>query len=92
MFIDWYEITFGALLNLWQGFINFVPKLIGAVVIFIIGWLISVGIGRLVAEILRKLKFNRLFEKGGIRTALEKAEIKVDPSGFIGAISTGVNL
>jgi hypothetical protein len=39
-----------------------------------------------VAEILRKLNFNRFFEKGGIKTALEKAEFKVDASGFIGAI------
>jgi len=86
MFIDWWEITLGALLDLWQGFINFIPRLIGAVIIFIIGWFIAVGIGRLAAEILRKIKFNRLFEKGGVKTALEKAEVKVDPAGFIGAI------
>lgn len=83
---DWFDTTVIALKNLWQGFIDFIPNLIGAIVVFLIGWVISVAIGKLVAEILKRIKFNRIFEKGGWRTALEKAEIKVDASAFIGAI------
>ena len=60
--------------------------MVGALVIFVIGWFISVGVGRLVADILKRLKFNQIFERGSWRQALEKAEVKVDPSGFIGAI------
>ena len=84
--MNWWKITYQALLKLWDGFVAFIPNLIGALVIFIIGWFISVLVGRIVAEILRKLKFNQLFEKGGLKGALEKAEIKVDASGFVGAI------
>lgn len=83
---DWYSTTAKALLDLWGGFISFIPKLIGALIIFIIGWFISIGVGKLVAQLLRRIKFNRIFEKGSMKTALEKAEIKVDASGFIGAI------
>lgn len=86
MLYGWWDITVESLVDLWQGFVGFTPKLIGAVIIFVIGWLISVGIGKLVAEVLRKLKFNRIFEKGGMKEALQKAEFKVDASGFIGAI------
>lgn len=64
----------------------FVPRLILAVIVFIIAYIISVGIGRLITEILKGLKFNRLFEKEGWQRALERAEIKVDASSFIGAI------
>lgn len=84
--IDWYDVTFTQLAKLWQGFLNFVPKLIGAIVVFLIGWAISAAVGKLVAEVLKRIKFNKLFEKGGWKSALEKAEIKVDPAGFIGAI------
>jgi len=84
--IDWFDITASALENLWLGFISFIPRLIGAIIVFLIGWLISVAIGKLVAEVLKRLKFNRIFEKGGWEKALEKAEIKVDASAFIGAI------
>jgi hypothetical protein len=59
---------------------------VGALIIFIIGWFISVGIGKLVTEILKRIRFNQIFEKGNWDEALAKADIKVDASGFIGAI------
>ncbi|MFA5272159.1 MAG: hypothetical protein WC412_07495 [Candidatus Omnitrophota bacterium] len=83
---DWLDVTLEALKDLWQGFIIFVPKLIGALLVFIIGWLIAVIVGKIIAEVLRKLQFNKLFEKGGMREALQKAELKVDASEFIGVI------
>lgn len=66
--------------------VDFLPRLVLAIIVFVVAYLISVGIGRLVTEILKELKFNRLFSKEGWQKALEKAEIKVDPSAFIGAI------
>ncbi len=84
--LDWYEITLQALADLWMGFIIFLPKLVGAIVVLVIGWIVAAVIGRIVSEVLRKIKFNQLFEKGSWKTALEKAEFKVDASGFIGAI------
>jgi len=84
--IDWFDITAKALENLWFGIIGFIPELIGAIIVFLIGWLISVAIGKVVAEVLKRLKFNRIFEKGGWQKALEKAEIKVDAAEFVGAI------
>lgn len=86
MILDWYSATIKAFQALWQDFIQFIPVLFGALILFIIGWFIAVGIGKLIAEILKRLRFNKIFEKGSWKDALEKAEIKVDPSGFIGAI------
>ncbi|GAI23290.1 unnamed protein product, partial [marine sediment metagenome] len=86
MVIDWADITIQALQNLWQGFLGFIPLLVGAIIVFVIGWFISVGVGKLISEILKRIRFNQIFEKGGWKEALEKAEIRVDASGFIGAI------
>ena len=69
-----------------QNLVSFAANLVLAIVVFIIGYLISAGIGRLVAEILRAIRFNRLFEKEGWKSALEKAGVHVNPSEFIGAI------
>jgi len=69
-----------------QQLISFIAYLIVAIVVFIIGYLISVGIGRLITEILRSVKFNRLFEKEGWRKALQRANVDVNPSEFVGAI------
>lgn len=86
MVADWYSVTLGALQGLWQGFLHFIPSLIGAIIVFIIGWFIAIGVGRLIAEILKRIRFNQIFEKGNWDEALAKAGIKIDASAFIGAI------
>lgn len=86
MLIDWYEPTATAILGLWQGFLIFIPKLIGAVLVFFLGWAISTGIGKLVTELSRKAGLNRAFEKGAWKEAVEKDGIKVDIAAFIGSI------
>jgi len=69
-----------------QDLVSFIAKLVLAIVVFIIGYLISVGIGRIIAEILKSVKFNKIFDKEGWNRALHKANVSVDPSEFIGAI------
>ncbi|HNP79381.1 MAG TPA: hypothetical protein PKI00_00830 [Candidatus Pacearchaeota archaeon] len=84
--VDWTNITILALQQAWESMIGFLPLLLGAVVIFIVGWIISIWIGKLVAGTLNALKFDKLFESSGWKEAFEKAEIKVSASDFIGAI------
>lgn len=83
---NWSQVTLEKLQNLWQGFLGFVPDLIAAIVVFVIGWIIACGVGKLVVNILSRLKFNRLFETAEWKEALEKAEFKVNPAKFIGEI------
>ncbi len=86
MIINWAETTGLALINLWQGFLNFIPSLIGAIIVFLFGWLVAIWAGRIIAGVLRKVGFDKIFEKGGWKEALTKAELKIDAAGFIGAI------
>jgi len=80
------ELTQEKLAEVWVGFLTFLPQLIIAILVFIIGWFIAILIGRIVAEILKKLRFNQIFEAGVWKEALEKAEFKVDAASFMGAI------
>jgi hypothetical protein len=86
MIQDWSSITMQALQGAWEQVILFLPNLLAAIVIFILGWFVSMWLGKLVASILNKLKFDSLFEKTGWKEALNNADIKVEPSGFIGAV------
>jgi hypothetical protein len=83
---DWYLVTISALFDLWQGFLGFIPALIGAIIIFLIGWFVALGVGKLVTEILSRLKFNTLFEKTDWQKAFSKAKLDVNPAEFLGAI------
>lgn len=69
-----------------QELISFSAKVVLAIVVFVIGYLISIGIGSVVTEVLKSLRFNRLFEKEGWSKALQRANIEVHPAEFIGAI------
>lgn len=86
MINSWYFITKDVLIRFWQGFLNFIPRLIGSTIVFIIGWFVSVWIGKLTAEILKRLMFDKIFESKGWKDALSKADIDISPSEFIGAI------
>lgn len=69
-----------------QQFVSFIANLLLAIIVFLIGYLISVGIGKLITEVLKSVKFNKLFEKEGWRKALQKANVDVNASEFIGTI------
>ena len=69
-----------------QGLISFVANLLLAIIVFVIGYLISVGIGKVITEILKSIRFNKLFDKEGWTKALQRANIHVNPAEFIGAI------
>ena len=83
---SWSIITTDALKNSWMGTVEFLPKLLIGLLVFVIGWLVSAGVGRVIAAGLEKMGFDRIFQKGGWKSALEKADIKVRPSEFLGAI------
>lgn len=83
---NWADITRVALINFTEGFLRFIPLLLVAIVVFVIGWFISVGIGKLISEILKKMKVNQIFERDRWKKAMEKADIKVDFCGFIGSV------
>jgi hypothetical protein len=83
---DWSAITLQALQNVWEGALLFLPKLAIGIVVFGIGWIIASAMGKITANILKRINFDALFSKSGWKTALENAEIKVHPSEFMGAI------
>ncbi|MDD4531156.1 MAG: hypothetical protein PHH21_00415 [Candidatus Pacebacteria bacterium] len=87
MIQDWSLITVQALQGAWENILMFLPNLLAAIVIFVIGWFVAMWIGKLIAGILNKLQFDALFEKTGWKEALSNADLKVEPSAFIGAVS-----
>lgn len=76
-----------SLLDLWERFVTFVPVLIGAVLVFVIGWIIAVAIGNLVTRILKAIHVNDAFERiAGLRSGLHRAGLELNVSGFIGGL------
>ncbi len=88
MFIQqWGDVLTSSLQGLWLGFIAFVPKLIFAIIVFIIGWAIGSIVSRALAQVINALKINALFEKIGAKNLLDRAGFRLDVGRFIGEIA-----
>jgi len=60
-----------------------IPRIIGFVLILIIGWLIASAIAGVVSALLRMVKFNDLARRSGFAGFVDKMGIKKDASGFL---------
>ena len=87
MFIQTWGGVFGdSLLNLWYGFMNFIPSFLGAVILFIVGWVVASVIGKAIAQVISALKVDKVFESAGANTVLSRAGLSLNVGGFIGGI------
>lgn len=87
MFIQtWGEVFTGSLQSLWFGFVSFVPNLIIAIIIFIIGWVIASLVGKAVDQVITALKIDNLFKSAGADELMQKAGMKLNVGGFVGAV------
>lgn len=86
IFQTWASVFSESLLNLWYGFINFVPNLLGALIIFILGWIVGSIVGKAISQLLSAVKLNKLFESAGAEDFMSRAGLKLNASGFIGSI------
>lgn len=84
VFQSWTEVTVDAFQSLWEGFIGYLPNIIGALVVFFVGWAIAIGLEKLVVQILRILRIDPILEKAGLGKSFERIGIKIDFAGWIG--------
>jgi hypothetical protein len=64
----------------------FLPELIGAIIIFVVGWIIARLVKVGVEKILRLVRFNTATEKTGVNKFLKKGEIVKSPSEIVGTL------
>lgn len=83
---NWSEVFSQSLLGLWYGFVNFVPGLLGAIILFIIGWVVGKVIGKAITQLVAVLKVDKLFESAGANDFMSRAGLRLNASGFIGGV------
>src|SRR5215207_7864998 len=67
-------------------FLGAIPRIIGFLVIIIIGWLISGALAAAVAAVLRAIKFNVLAQNSGFQGFIQNMGLRTDPSGLLANI------
>ena len=81
------ESTTIALIQLWNSFLFFMPRFIGALIIFFVGVIIAAGIAELIERIIDAIKIDRILEKIGFKNFTDKAGVKLDSGFFVAQLS-----
>lgn len=82
----WSEVITASLQSVWTGFIAFLPKLLLAVIIFLIGWFVAVLLGKFAAQVIRVIRIDQILERVGFKKKLEQANLKLDSGRFCGEL------
>lgn len=65
---------------------SFLPELIGAIIIFVIGWIIAKLVKLGAVKLLKLVRFDKGMDKTGVKNFLEKGNIIKLPSEIIGSL------
>jgi hypothetical protein len=84
---DWGEAVMYSFTDALTMFLAAIPKIIGFVIILIIGWFVAGLLAKAVAALLRTVQFNELAQKAGFADFVQKMGVGTDSSGFIALIT-----
>jgi hypothetical protein len=86
IFKDWLTITGDAWLSIWERFINFLPNIIGAAIILVIGWIVGMIVATVIDRLFRLVGLQALFEKAKVEDVLKKANAGQDATALLAAV------
>jgi len=82
----WTQVLTRSFYDLWLGLVDFAPSVIVAIIIFVVGWLIGAGLGRVVAQVIDSLKVDNALRTAGFEEVLNKAGFGLHSGRFLGEL------
>ena len=86
MIQDWGTAIFNALANAVNLILTFIPRLIGFLVILIVGLIIAALLAKAVTFLLRKVGFDRMSDRIGLSRFEQRMGVHMDTAGVLGKI------
>lgn len=85
-FVSTQEIIRNSLMTLWSGVAGFVPSLIAAIIVFLVGWIVAVVLAKVVYHIVKAIRVDDALTKVGFRQAWERSGFKLSSAHFFGEL------
>lgn len=82
----WSQVLQLSFQSLWMGVVSFVPNLVVAIVIVILGWLIGALIGRAIWQVFRSIRIDEALRRAGFESFLRRGGLSLDTGAFIGGL------
>jgi hypothetical protein len=81
------QAIIGAFSSALSAVFNFIPRLVGFLVILLIGWLVGIGVEKVLTLLLRKVGFERLSERVGLSRLERRIGLRMDASQLLGKVA-----
>src|ERR687893_276284 len=75
-----------SLQNTLDKFLEYIPQLIGAIIILVIGYIVARILQTVVARVLQAIGFDRWMEHGGIKQFFDRAQTRETPASVLGRL------
>ncbi len=85
-FETWSGVFTDSLLGVWYGVLSFLPDLIGAVLLFAIGWLLAALVEKLIEGIFKSFKVDSALKAAGLEDVVERSGHKLNSGRFVGSL------
>ena len=82
----WNDVLQTSFQNLWGGVIKFLPNLLVAIIIFVLGWVVGIVLGQWVARIIKSLQVDKALKNIGAEEVLGKGGFRLDAGAFVGGL------
>jgi mechanosensitive ion channel-like protein len=76
----------GSLGDLWFVVLQYVPMLIAAIIVFIVGWIVGVILYRIIVELVKVLRIDDVMKSAGLNEAAKDVGFKLDTGRFLGTL------
>lgn len=83
---NWGEVLTLSFQNLWVGVASFVPNLVIAIIILILGWLIGALLGHAIAQVFKSLRIDDALRRAGFESLARRGGINLNSGAFIGTL------
>ncbi|MEK7636721.1 MAG: hypothetical protein AAB362_03485 [Patescibacteria group bacterium] len=82
----WGDVVFVSLQTTWGAVAGFVPLLLGAIIVFVIGWIIAVSLEKVIEQVVRSIKLDSILEKLEVGKIVEHAGMHLNSGAFFGGL------
>lgn len=87
MLLDtWNNVLTRSFQDLWTGVIKFLPNLLVAIIIFVLGWVVGIILGQWVSRVIKSIQVDKALKSIGTEAVLEKAGFRLDSGAFVGGL------
>ncbi len=84
--LDWETLIVGPVREMLTKILAYLPILLGALVILIIGWIVAKLIKQLIDKLLQVVRFDTLADKTGISEIIKKGDLKISAREVVSSL------